>query len=416
MSDGPVGERALNVRRALSEDPPRRTRTLDQSFDEEETPSKKRKLDIGGRSISEVLPHVPLSMENEEEEDIAPTQEYARAMSGVEEDALAQGRCIYLDRIPPDLSDTAIKNALTTDLPPRGVCKVDSLEVIRTQKSRHVHAFAILTTPMTEVGPLDIPVEGGEFIRVHHASKQLRIPTPTKPCKTLHIRIYARRSGWSNNATRMTWAGMLSTLEMVSEGSTSNILMVADDRSTRSRTSHPSVLLCVFFAECATIDAAIKLHDAVHDRTTRGLGDTLFLVRADYARGDKRLHDTSENQDQLKQKFDEAVGFAKSVLTSGEQWTICNGAECPLPEDSREPHNVGLHASFEFWKKGSPEKKKKRPDDASSVHDSPKKRPKAKKHQPDPEDSGLPQKVVMSRGVSQVELPSDNPWNHGRKY
>ncbi|KAJ9441559.1 hypothetical protein DIPPA_08152 [Diplonema papillatum] len=350
-----------------------------------------------------------------------------------DEERDARSRCVYIDRISIDVTDAMIKQAIGDHILPQGVNKVQSLEVIRTQKSRHVHAFAILTQTMTEEGILDVPVSCGEYIKVQRAVKQLQLPPPPKVCRTLHVRIYARRSGWGEAVRRMTWTGLLCMLDFVSAGITDKIDMIADDRSSKSLASHPDNLCCVFFAECATEEDAKAVHEAVHDKTTKGLGDVVFLVRTDYAKGEKKLHDTSVNLEQLREKYNTAKEYARTAASyRGSSWEVCDGKDCPIPEALRLHHKKGVHDCFEFGSKhASPRKAKgkkakeaaKSPDKAAAATD-----PQSDESRVLPafdssaravgntcaEESGM---FMLPRDPSEIHLAmpgGDDPWSYGR--
>eukprot|EP01060_Flectonema_neradi_P001002 TRINITY_DN1058_c0_g2_i1.p1 TRINITY_DN1058_c0_g2~~TRINITY_DN1058_c0_g2_i1.p1 ORF type:complete len:450 (+),score=76.05 TRINITY_DN1058_c0_g2_i1:62-1411(+) len=260
-----------------------------------------------------------------------------------EGDNLAK-RSIYIDRISPILSDGAIRRAINQGISPHGVEKVEELEVIRTQSSRHVHAFALLTTEYGSCNEaVEIPVETGDYIKVQLASKELQFDDKPKPCRTLHLRLYSLKNMWAETVGKMTWSGLLSILEVISPGVCDRIIMVADDRSARSNLSHSSVLLAVFFVECKSLEDAVLVRQAVHDMSTQTIDDHRFLVRADFSTHDKKLHDTSENKDQLKELFLTSRSFAQTVQSDPSLWSPC---DCSIPA----MHGKCIHTMFEFKK------------------------------------------------------------------
>ena len=278
-----------------------------------------------------------------------------------EEESLAK-KSIYIDRISPILSDGAIRRAINEGISPHGVEKVAELEVIRTQSSRHVHAFALLTTDYgTSNDAIEIPVETGDYIKVQLASKELQFDDKPQPCRTLHLRLYSLKNMWAETVGKMSWTGLLSILEVISPGISDRIIMVADDRSARSNLSHSSVLLAVFFVECISLEDAVQVRKAVHDMSTQAIDDHRFLVRADFSTHDKKLHDTSESKEQLKELFISSRAFAQTVQSDESQWEVCK--DCNV----QAMHGRCIHNMFDFKKTKGKRWNRKRSAKSSNV-------------------------------------------------
>eukprot|EP01063_Lacrimia_lanifica_P008349 TRINITY_DN15407_c0_g1_i1.p1 TRINITY_DN15407_c0_g1~~TRINITY_DN15407_c0_g1_i1.p1 ORF type:complete len:574 (+),score=158.62 TRINITY_DN15407_c0_g1_i1:76-1797(+) len=268
-------------------------------------------------------------------------------------DADMDKKCIYVDRIPPVLSDADIRQALNAHLAPQGKEKVRSLEVIRTQKSKHVHAFGILYSVFEEAAEdaIIVPATNGSYIKVHKSTSLLKLPPPPTPSNTVHIRFYAMRTdNWSKQAARMTWHGLLCMLESIHPGISQEIVMVADDASQKSNTSHQSVLLCIFFCQCKSVEAATRLREAVHDKSAANwLHGMETLIRADYAKGEKQLHDTTpEKLTQLREKYAEAANYGRRVgALDHDMWQPCTSETCKL-RDTHPDHLQHVCHAFTF--------------------------------------------------------------------
>ena len=272
----------------------------------------------------------------------------------------SQSHYIYIDRIPPTLSDAAIARAINRKLAPVYTDKVKHLEVIRTQTSRHVHAFALLTQPCGVTGAVEIMTETGDHIKVQMASKELKFVGKQTPCRTLHLRLYGKRSSWGSSVNKMTWCGLLSLLEMISPGSTNDVAMIADDRSAKSNVSHNSVMLCVFFVQCRTLDAAIRLRAAVHD-AVQILDNQPVLIRADFCISEKTLHNTSVNPQLLLSNFTSAHRYAQNLACTPPEREQCK--QCQMTCS----HSKRLHSFFDMK---TPTKPKRKPRPSKSRKES----------------------------------------------
>eukprot|EP01059_Diplonema_ambulator_P009155 TRINITY_DN1899_c0_g2_i1.p1 TRINITY_DN1899_c0_g2~~TRINITY_DN1899_c0_g2_i1.p1 ORF type:complete len:672 (+),score=210.74 TRINITY_DN1899_c0_g2_i1:48-2063(+) len=224
---------------------------------------------------------------------------------------------VYVDRIPPDASDEMIIDSINNNLAPYGVAKVQSLEVIRNQKTRHCHAFAFLShQPPNDLTPIRLG-DTEEFIRVQPSDKERAVPMEVTPRSTLHVRLYARRQGWAANISKMEWTGLLCILEDVQAKITDCVNIVADDRSKKNKEVHMSVCLCAFFVECHSTQQAMYFRKAVHDKRTTAANDVVFLIQCDYTLTDKKLHDTCKKREAIFKQYADAMKRAREFTKAG---------------------------------------------------------------------------------------------------
>eukprot|EP01061_Rhynchopus_euleeides_P015572 TRINITY_DN26530_c2_g1_i1.p1 TRINITY_DN26530_c2_g1~~TRINITY_DN26530_c2_g1_i1.p1 ORF type:complete len:621 (+),score=142.02 TRINITY_DN26530_c2_g1_i1:242-2104(+) len=223
----------------------------------------------------------------------------------------------YVDRIPPDSPDSLIRSIIDECLKPQNTTKVQSLEVIRNQKTKHCHAFVFLSHPPPKK-LTSFPIGStGEAIRVQASDKQRSLPVEPSPRKTLHIRVYAQRKGWSQGIMRMEWSGLVAILEDIEPGISDCIRIVAHDRSRKNLEVHKTVCLSTFFIECVSIESAKLLRSKVHDRCAYAGEGVTFLVQSDFTLSEKKLHDTCRKTLAVQKHYASSVRFAKDLMSNG---------------------------------------------------------------------------------------------------
>jgi len=202
------------------------------------------------------------------------------------------------------------------------------LEVIRNQVTPHCHAFAFLNCP-APTHQMDVQVDytvgqnksfgersaalQRERVRVVKSDKHRDLPQPQHPKRSLHLRIYARRKeSWASRVLRMRWAGLLGMMEIVSPGCTQDVKMIADDRSRKNSRVHRSVLLCAFFCEGNSVEAAEKLRKAIHDKKASICGAN-FLLHCDFTLEEKSLHDTCRRNSPHVRQFERALQKGREI-------------------------------------------------------------------------------------------------------
>eukprot|EP00754_Rhynchopus_humris_P010611 Rhum_TRINITY_DN14164_c24_g1::Rhum_TRINITY_DN14164_c24_g1_i1::g.69176::m.69176 len=214
---------------------------------------------------------------------------------------------LYIDRIPADASSKMIVKAVEAGI---GPLVPDSLDVIRKHKTRHCHGFALLAGAWSAPcnTPVNLDLGGEESIRVavSDLAPRQRIPpeTPT-PRSTLRLRLYAQRKSWLENASRLTWTGVLAIIGTITP-EWEKVKMLADDMKKKKPGSwaHPSVLLGAYFVDCGTPETAAKIKNATHDERAC-IDGVYFLVGAQYTVEDKFLHEKGK-QSAAERKFQAA--------------------------------------------------------------------------------------------------------------
>ncbi|KAJ9441964.1 hypothetical protein DIPPA_24930 [Diplonema papillatum] len=233
---------------------------------------------------------------------------------------------LYIDRIPADASSAMIEDAVT-----RGVGKLveGSLDVIRKHKTRHCHAFAILATQWSCPCPMTLTLSDGEELRVTVSELHHRQKAPQEavvPRTTLRLRIYAQRKGWLENASRLTWRGVLAIVHMAAPDAWSQIRMLADDMKKKKpgAWAHPSVLVGAYFADCGSVHEAESVRSAVQDQRAT-INGVHFLIEAQFTCDDKHLHEKGKLP-AAERKFKAAAAAVAAEPVEMQ------GADVPLDE------------------------------------------------------------------------------------
>ena len=231
---------------------------------------------------------------------------------------------LYIDRIPADASSKMIIAAVEAGV---GPLIPDSLDVIRKHKTRHCHGFALLgavwQAPPT---PLILELSDGESIRVAVSDltpRQRMPPEMPLPRSTLRLRIYAQRRLWLEQASRLTWAGVLAIIgDICKGGQWQNIKMLADDMKKKKpgTWAHPSVLLGAYFVDCGSPEAAEAIKTAIHDERAC-LEGVHFLVGAQYTVEDKFLHEKGK-QSAAERKFQSAFDKVARLEANSDDYVI----------------------------------------------------------------------------------------------